>query len=138
MGQTKDFDGARAERNQGDRTFTIGGQSFGYQTSVRPEALFLADEINPEMSGTEILARIDGLIEAFLLTDTDRDNWRQLRERTSDPVSIRDLNELRAFLIEEQTGRPPTPASPSSPGQESTGTNGTVKPFSEPAAASTT
>jgi hypothetical protein len=122
----KDFDQdlARADRASRDRSFKIAGEEFTRRVAVRPEVLeewsrLGADEA--ETTGFQILDRV-----IFSLIEPDgHDRWRQLREREQDPITYKDLQEVTAWLVAEETGRPTAAPSPSTAGREQPGTTST-------------
>ena len=132
----KDLDEDRSNPLE-ERAFKIAGETFKYYPAVSPRWLFMNSEITGDLPGDEILHRIDGMIGAMLTTDTERKRWESARERDKNPLTLNDLVSVRDWLVEEQTGRPPTPAVSSSNGSATTGTPSTETAFTELDAAST-
>lgn len=113
---TKNFDEARQARAEADRSFVIGGETFVRKVGVRPEVIAAYDAIDAEGSPSETLNSIDSVI-LDMVEDTDdaHKRYRALRERAEDPITLADLTDLVAWLIEEETGRTPTRQPSSSP-----------------------
>jgi len=49
--------------------------------------------------------------------DGGHERWAELRAREESPVTIGQLNSILTWLMEEQTGRPTEPPSPSASGR---------------------
>jgi hypothetical protein len=121
---TKNFDEARAARAAEDRSFTIGGESFVRKVGVRPEVLADYENVDAAGSATDTLVEIDKIVlEMVEDVDDGHSRYRALRARTDDPITLLDMTDLVQWLIEEQTGRRPTP--PPSPSSRSRGGTGT-------------
>jgi hypothetical protein len=136
----KDFDAERhAHMLTADaRTFTIGGETFTYRASVRPEVLFEIAELDTDRPTGEVFAVMDRMIVNMLEPGESGDageRWFALRQRDDDPITIDDLNALVEWLVEAQAGRPTQPPSSSSPSQEANGTPSTASSSSAAAAA---
>lgn len=108
-----------------DRTFTVRGQTFTW-TEVRPEVLSamgrsLASQSEGEDSEDDEAAwkAIDDQIKMFLI-DEDRERWDTLRARDEEPVTIKQVNAILQYLVEEQTDRPTEMPSPSVSGRGKT------------------
>lgn len=132
----KDFDEARAERMQRDRSFKIGGETFTRRLAVRPEAMeefarMRRDEA--ELAGFEIF---DRTFYAFVEPE-GHERWKQLREREDDPLNYADIMEVCGWLVAEETGRPTRALSLSTPGPERSETTSTDDSSSLEAGAST-
>lgn len=149
-----DFDKARIERAERDkqtakeREFRIGGEKFTWRPGVRPEALSdlalikagkrdkegnLLRDADGEIvdAGTpmnESIAIIDGIIVDMIESSDDaHTRWRELRSRQDDPITLDDMQAVVQWLVEQQTGRTPTPPrSRSGSGRGGTGTRSTV------------
>lgn len=123
----KDFDEARKERAERDRSFKIGGETFVMKTGVRPEVLASYEEIDTDKPALEVIGLVDEVILGMMENgDGSHERYRDLRARENDPLSLEDLRDVVQWLIEEQTGRVPTqPLSPSGPGPERTRTRST-------------
>lgn len=113
----KDFDQVREERRQADRSFKIGGETFVRKVGVRPEVLAEYEKLEETTAATETLELIDGIV-VDLIEDADggHDRYRALRQREEDPLSLADMQEMVQWLVEEETGRPTQPPSPSTRG----------------------
>lgn len=145
-----DFDTARKQRAARDaktapnRTFKIGGETFTWAPSARPEALTVLTTIRPgkrNKDGTYVLDAedepvdrgtplhesveiIDSII-TDLIEDTDNahERWASLRTRTKDPITLEDMQELVQWLISQVANRTPTqPSSQSTRGRTPTRT----------------
>jgi hypothetical protein len=113
----KDFDEVRAQRAAEDRSFQLGGETFAYRVNVRPETLLAFEVIDETDDSEEKLALLDRAILSLIEPDGDApERWRQLREREEDAVSLRDLRDVAGWLVEQASGRPLAPPSPSTPG----------------------
>lgn len=127
----KNFDTDWANRRSKEaRTFQMRGEEFVMIEAARPESL----AADPGETGDEIEDSMKVLDDRFLsliehsepgpgLKESPEElRYRALRARESDGLSIRDLREVIDWLIEEQTGRPPTSPSASTPGRGRSGT----------------
>lgn len=142
----KNFDDARKERLNRERQFVIGGETFTFRPSVRPEDVL--DWF--EMRTGESLTGDDGLTQrqqvevydrtvlAFLEPSQD-EAWAKVRADADPPITIKDISDLIEWLFEEQAGRPTSQPSDSSTGSGSgeTGTTSTGSSLSEEEMAST-
>lgn len=124
----KNFDDMLAK----DRDFTVAGETFQWR-NVRPEVLTSfesspSEEDVPDNASDEekIAAKLRNDNAAWRLMDdqillflhkNDHERWRELRAREENPVTIAQLNAILVWLMEEQTGRPTVPSSPSDPGR---------------------
>lgn len=104
----KDFDAVTAERNTLDveaRTFKLRGETFTIRPAVRAETLVAASRITTESNPASDIVAFDELIEGFLEPD-DRDRYRDIRARETDPVTFTDLMAISMWMIETNSGRP--------------------------------
>lgn len=107
-----------------DRTFTVRGQTFTW-VEVRPEALsamgksLSAVDANgdgdQEVDDDAAWAAIDDQILLFLIPE-DQERWKELRAREAEPVTVKQINAILQYLVEEQTDRPTETPSASAPG----------------------
>jgi len=124
---SKDFDAeVRAERFERDNTFVIGGETFGYFVSLRPERFqeIIAEyaKTTIETAGEEMTRIVDETIKGFIVSAEDRERWGEVRARDDEQaISSRDMREVLLYLIQEQTGRPTEAPSPSGNGRSETG-----------------
>lgn len=122
----KNFDEARAERAERDRSFAIGGETFTYRASVAPEALLAWNEAaggEVEVGEREWLKLFDETISAFLEPGQD-EKWAEVRApERDDPISIEDMTELVRWLFSETTHRPTGQSSGSSDSADDSGTS---------------
>lgn len=107
-----------------DRTFVVRGQTFTWQ-DVRPEVLdSILGAIGVTANGDgekggeqpDLWAQQDKLIMEFLVEE-DRERWQNLRQRESEPITIRQFNAILEHLVSEQTDRPTPTPSPSARGR---------------------
>lgn len=136
----KNFDEVRRERIDRDREFIIGGETFAYRAGVRPEVIVpwyqlqSGESLRGENALTqeEQLKVMDDTVIAFL-EDGYEEKWRAVRARTETPVTLKDMDSLIEWLIEEGTGRPTEQLSDSGSGSGSqeTTTTSTVSSPSE-------
>jgi hypothetical protein len=123
----RDFDEARKRRQDKDRSFKIGGETFVMKPGVRPEALADYEKIGPDSTPTETLAIIDGIVLSMIDgADGGHDRYVKVRESEDDPVTLGDMQELVEWLMEEQTARPTELAPASGGGRRRTATPSTV------------
>ena len=54
------------------------------------------------------------------IASEEHEKWAELRAREDKPVTIGQMNAILTWLMEEQTGRPTEPPSPSVPGRGKT------------------
>lgn len=126
---TKDFDAERRERDRTDRrpTFRLGGTVFTMRTSVKPEVIAAAEEIDEAMSTRETLATLDDVVTAFIDPKGGaHKKYREIRAREDDPVTFQDIGELVRWLVEQYANRPTAPSSSSAAGRKRTGTTSTA------------
>lgn len=109
-----------------DRTFTVRGQTFTW-VEVRPEVLSAMgrslaavspngdSEASEEEQDDAAWKSIDEQIKLFLIPE-DRERWDTLRSREEEPVTIKQVNAVLQYLVEEQTDRPTQEPSPSATG----------------------
>ena len=128
-GVAMDFDQERQARVARLRTFRIGGEQFTVRASVRPEALLDWESVGGDTSAEETLRVIDSTILALVENENGQagahERWQALRTREDDAVSLEDLLDVMAWLMEQQTGRPTVQPSDSSTKPEQAGTNST-------------
>lgn len=122
----KNFDSEWAERKSVDaRTFVMCGERFVMKRAVRPEDLAIRDDIDENAPIEETMAALDDLFLSMVEHDDGAvDRYKALRAKP-DELGIGDLNEVIDYLIERQTGRPPTSPSASSLGAGRHGTRST-------------
>lgn len=120
----KNFDEARLERAERDRTFVIGGQELVRRVGVRPDDILHWNQA----TGGEIVPTEQEWIEIYdetviaLLEPGMEEKWAAVRSITDNPLTVHDLLELIGYLLSEETGRPTGQPSDSSAGRKSTGT----------------
>jgi len=145
---------AERKKEFGDRPFTFGSRIVlaedGETSENVPETFYIRAN-----SGYLAIKHVAGLTEASTGVETfeaieesvfsmidPRDNalerFQAVVRNNDDPVTFDDLIVLQGWLMQEQTGRPPTPEPPSAPTPTATGPSSTVLSSTEPAGASTT
>lgn len=138
----KDFDAERAVRHKerekeiGDRSFKLGGHVFTFKANVPFNYMEEVGSVTAESSGGDVL----GALERFVLDmiegeNGEREKLKAILHNPEEPITFADLNDLVVWLIEQQTQRPTTAPSPSTPGRKPTGTTSTEESSSTPAAA---
>lgn len=94
----KDFDALLP----GEREFIVRGQKFHY-LDLSPEAVFAEVEVPENGAGAWELS--DRQILRFL-PESEHESWRNLRTDQENPITIKQLNAVFAWLWEEATGIP--------------------------------
>jgi hypothetical protein len=125
----KNFDTERRERNAkheaqlGDRSFTLGGETFFYRPIVSYTVLEdLMD--TDDLEGTDLVRGLEeGLVS--LLEDGQEERFLAVLHSKTDPMTFHDLNELVKWVTEAQSGRPTLAPSPSMGGDATTSTSST-------------
>jgi hypothetical protein len=134
----RDFDSGRherrAEREQADRTFVLGGETFVYRAEVSYTVLEKISE-QSEMIGADLIRSIEKSV-VELLEPGQEERFLAVARAAEDPFTWEDLNELSTWLTEVQMGRPTQALSPSGDGDGTTETPLKDASFSEPAVAS--
>ncbi len=120
----KNFDLERAKRASQNRQFKIGGVTLTRRASVRPEAMMEWEAVTPLTPPADVIAAIDNTIVA-MVENGGHKAWKALRAREDDAVTLGDMLEVMQWLVEEQSGRPTLPPSPSSTEPVSSGTTST-------------
>ena len=135
----KNFDEELWEERESDeaRAFVIRGETFYRKKAIRLETLFQAETIDTDESdgGDQAAAEIlDRQILRFIEDrDGAHDRYRALREREDDGLGYRHIQDLKRWLIEEETGLPTTAPSASPNGRASSTERSTAR-SSSPAA----
>lgn len=142
MSAVKDFDSVRKEREaarvavMGSREIILGGKSFTYRPTVSYLTLAqIAD--SSDLDGADLIRSLEDAITQILDPGQEEAFLEVVRSK-EDPWSFQDLNDLCGWLTEAQVGRPLPQRSPSTSGDETTGTTSTDDSSSELAAASAT
>ena len=101
-----------------DRQFKVQDQTFTWR-DVRPEVL---SSFETNVNGDDPNAVWDLMDRQILLflPEGEQERWKELRAREDSPVTIGQMNGILTWLMEEQTGRPTEPPSPSAPGRGKT------------------
>lgn len=125
----KDFDATQKTRHQerelefGDKPFSFRGETFHVKANVRYGVIKSVAGIAEADDGNKVFSVIEDAVISLI---SDKDNAAErLRIACANddfPVTFEDLIELLNWLIEEQTGRPPTPVDSSSNGSGESGT----------------
>ena len=122
----QNFDEKRQQRQEADRGFQIGGETFVVRSGVRPEVLAQYETIREGMAAAEVLTTLDDLVlQSIEDADGGHDRYRALRERDDDPLTLEDLTALTEWLVEQHAGRPTRRPSRSTNGRRRTGTTST-------------
>lgn len=138
----KDFDeGQRArqeerQREFGEKPFLFRGETFHARANVRYGVIKSVAGIAEAADGNTVFSVIeDAVLSLIEPADGAAERFRAVCASDLFPVTFEDLVELLNWLIEEQTGRPPTPPASSSNGSTGSGTALTVTSSDAPAAA---
>lgn len=113
------------------REFTIGGEEYRARASVRPETLSAYNTLVDRISSSErvpdgeVLATLDDAI-CLMLEEPGAEQWRALRERDEDPLSVRMMWRVASFCVEAVSGRPLTSPSPDTGTPGESGTSSTL------------
>ena len=107
----KDFNELLAK----EREFKVQDQTFSWR-DVRPEVLSSFETDTNGNDPNAVWDLMDKQILLFIEPD-QHDRWKELRAREEQPVTIGQINAILMWLMEEQTGRPTEPPSPSAPGR---------------------
>lgn len=120
----KDFDERRREREQRDRGFTLGGETFVMKTGVRPEVLAAYEAIDVNASPEAKLETMDSMVLDFLEPENGAalTKYKAVRAIEDNPVTLQDIQAVIEWMIEAQTGRPTGQPSGSTGGPGSTAT----------------
>lgn len=115
----KDFDREWEERESDDaRAFTVRGVTFYRKRAIRLETLFQAEAaIDSDEAAADALDR--QVLKFIEDRDGAHDHYRELRSREDDGLGFRHVQDLKRWLIEEETGLPTTAPSVSRNGRDS-------------------
>lgn len=136
----KDFDVERRERNHqrerelGDRTFTLCGETFTYRSSISYTVLAKIATTS-DLEGADLIDSMEAAAIELLEPDQE-ERFRAVVRNTADPVTFADLNDLVTWMTERQVGRPTSAPLPSTSGAPKTATPSTEGSSSQPAVAS--
>lgn len=119
----KNFDNEWEERRSIEaRTFQVCGQQFVMKKAVKPELMAARDNVDASAPIEESMGALDDLFLAFIEHDDDAEaRYRALRADEQE-LGIRDIEDILDWMIEAQTGRPPTSRGASTAGAEQLGT----------------
>lgn len=116
----RNFDEERAEVTPvAERQFTLGGHVFTRRDRVRPEALAQIEDAGMAGSSSDVLVELDKGVLMFL-EDDEKEAYTKVRTDEKNPVSLRDLQALSEWLVEEETKLPTTAPSASTDGRSTT------------------
>lgn len=122
----KDFDSDwSARRSKDNRSFRLCGETFVARRAVPPEEFMNAGP-DADTPPDQQWAKLDELVLTLIEHDDDAEaRYRKIRA-SEDGLSIADIREVIDWLIEQQTGRPPTSqnASPGGGGPTATPSRG--------------
>jgi len=110
----KDFNELLAK----EREFRVQDEVFKWR-DVRPEVLSSFEVDTNGDDPNAVWELMDRQILLFL-DEEGHERWKALRAREDSPVTIGQINAVLTWLMEEQTGRPTEPPSPSAPGRGKT------------------
>ena len=110
----KDFNDLLAK----EREFKVQDKTFTWK-DVRPEVLSSFEVDTNGDDPNAVWNLMDRQILLFL-PESEHESWTELRARETEPVTIGQMNAVLTWLMEEQTGRPTEPPSPSAPGRGKT------------------
>lgn len=143
MAETYDFDAGRKKRHQereaefGEKPFKFAGEIFYVRANTGYEAIKRVAALSESSSGEETFEAIERSVFSMIDPRDDAiERFRRVVANDDDPVTFEDLVELQNWLIQEQTGRPPTQEQSSSPTPPTATTNLTVLSSTEPDAVS--
>ena len=111
----KDFNDLLAK----DRSFIVQDKTFTWR-DISPEALTMFDPDKITGKNGDDPNTVWKLMDAQILLfiePTQHEMWTELRARQESPVTIAQINAILTWLMEEQTGRPTEPPSPSASGR---------------------
>ena len=137
------FDGQQRERQEqrerelGDRSFTLRGESFTFLANVPYGVLKRVSALSSDNAGEQIITVLESAV-TDLIDDHDNGHARfaEVCAQTEFPVTFTDLNEIATWLIEKQVNRPTQAPSSSSDGRSATGNGLTDTSSSTPAGVS--
>lgn len=125
----KDFDESARVRHKenaekfGDHPFKFRGEVFYVRANVDYDVLASVAALTEETDGSKVVTTVaNAVINLIDPRDDSHERFYKVRSEGDLPVTFDDLMELLNFLIEEQTGRPPTQAESSSGGSSENGT----------------
>ena len=105
----KDFDVLRANREQQDRTFQLGGVTFRFRPSIPPqdaaELYDYLDGFTPSLPLLEQVALIERAIKRFLEPEFQA-TWDEVRATSDPPVTFEDIQRVVGYILEVVLGRP--------------------------------
>jgi len=131
MARYKDFGSPVAANSDEPITFQLYGETYKCQPAMQGRLLieFIAQSSveDPSSSAKAILNFFDSA-----LAPDDRGRFKELTESEDRVVPMETLTEIMDWLVEQYTGRPTEPSSPSEPGDTSTGTTFAGVPSSPP------
>lgn len=114
-------------RDAQDLSFVIRGQTFQLRRGT-PEVLDQIETLQRDYLAAEVTTYAD--IATFsenrlklLLVEEDAARWDALRANGDDPIAFREIQDLSKWAIEEITGFPTIPSSPSPAGDGTTDTS---------------
>lgn len=126
----RNFDAERAAHAEKDMGFIIGGESFRIRPGVHPD-VFIEYEETPVTGQRDVIALMDKLIKAFLMTDDDRARWDKVVENVDDPITAGHRRAVVNLLYEVESELPTSAPEPSGRGRgrgRGTSSGGTSSP----------
>lgn len=110
--------------------FMLGGVKLYRNPEPPADALFVLGNVTKESTSGEDLQAVRQVVLGMVLPESVADYEHALTHGSPQP-SIRTLLDVMNWMIEESTGRPPTPAAASTNGDAATGTTSTPPAGSE-------
>lgn len=140
-----DLDAQRAKRHEersrefGEKPFKFGGEVFYVRANVGYLSIKRVAALSESSTGEETFAAIeDSVISMIDPRDNAVERFLAVTRNNDDPITFDDLVELQNWLLQEQSGRPPTQDPPSAPTPSPTGTSSTETSSDEQEGASAT
>lgn len=136
----KDLDVDRLARHKereslmGDREFKFGGEVFAYRANVRYDVLRDVAAMTADTDGSEVIDTLERtVIDLLEKGNKGHERFLKVCQRTEDPITFQDLNDLATWLIQEQVQSPTAASLPSGVGDATTTTGSTENLSSLPA-----
>jgi hypothetical protein len=140
-----DFDAERAKRHAeraaefGEKPFKFGGEVFYVRPNVGYLSIKRVAALSEASTGEETFSAIEeSVISMIDPRDNSMERFLSVTRSNEDPITFDDLVELQGWLIQEQTGRPPTQDESSASTPTSNGTPSTENSSTELGEVSTT
>lgn len=112
----RDIDAERAAHAEKDMGFILGGERFKIRPGVHPD-VFIEYEEAPVTGQRDVLAVMDKLIKAFLVSDKDRERWDAVAANQDDPITAGARRAVINYLYEVEAELPTSAPEPSGRGR---------------------